>query len=77
MKTIIGFLSTSAVLCFVTIALFVLWDIAPIDWSLIGRIVVSVFLVTGSLLIVWLCWNYFFVNEPYNKEIGNKAHPKK
>lgn len=76
MKTLIGFVAISIIICLLTVTIFCLWNFSFVNWQLVSQVVNTTSAVSGSIFIVWLCCRLFFTERRLVKREGNATYPK-
>ncbi|WP_217794326.1 hypothetical protein [Pinibacter aurantiacus] len=76
MKTLIGFIAISIIICLLTVTIFCLWNFSFVNWQLVSQVVNTTCAVSGSLFIVWLCCRVYFTERRFEERKGNSAYPK-
>lgn len=74
MKYFIGILITLLILAGGTLGVLAIWDIYPVSWTLIWKILLTILAVSGILTLLAMAIATFFKNDKYDKT-GNNAHP--
>lgn len=76
MKYFIGFFITLLILAGGTLGVLAIWDIYPVSWTLIWKVLLTILAVSVILTLVAMSFATFFKKERYDKT-GNNAHPMK
>ncbi|MDR2949126.1 MAG: hypothetical protein ACK5KL_18290 [Dysgonomonas sp.] len=70
MRIFIGVLSAVIILTGATLTVLALWDIKPIEWSIIWRSGATIAIACITFLIMWLVKVLFFKKDPFNPSKG-------
>lgn len=60
MRRILGFFITLIVLTGAVLTVLALWGIQPISWTIVWKSGVTMLIVFGTMLLVYLCYYIFF-----------------
>lgn len=74
MRLFVGILVTILLLVGAVLSILALWGIQPISWTLVWKSGLTVMIVCGALLMLYLFYYLFFKKYNHNKGKG-KAHP--
>ncbi|MBD8349226.1 hypothetical protein [Dysgonomonas sp. HGC4] len=75
MRLLIGILTTIIVLTGATLTVLALWGIQPISWQIVWKSGVTIAIVCGTALLIYLFYYLFFKDYSYNKNKGNHSNP--
>ena len=75
-KYIIGVLSVIVTLSGITLLILAIWNIYPFTWTTIWKTIATVSLVVIAVSAVGFNRHWFFRKEKFDKEVGNRAHPR-
>lgn len=71
MRLLIGILTTIIVLTGATLTVLALWGIQPISWQIVWKSGVTIAVVCGTGLLIYLFYYLFFKDYSYNKNKNN------
>lgn len=71
MRLLIGILTTIIVLTGATLTVLALWGIQPISWQIVWKSGVTIAVVCGTGLLIYLFYYIFFKDYSYNKDKRN------
>lgn len=73
MRLLIGILTTIIVLTGATLTVLALWGIQPISWQIVWKSGVTIAVVCGTGLLIYLFYYIFFKDYSYNKDKRNRG----
>jgi hypothetical protein len=76
MKTIIGFIVITIMICLLTVTIFCIWNFSFVNWQLVSQVVNTTCVVSGTLFIAWLCCRIFLTEERYIARENDTRHPR-
>lgn len=75
MRLLIGVLTTIIVLTGATLTVLALWGIQPISWQIVWKSGVTIAIVCGTALLVYLFYYLFFKQYSDKKKNRNRINP--
>ncbi|MDH7464356.1 hypothetical protein QEG73_23865 [Chitinophagaceae bacterium 26-R-25] len=76
MKTLIGFIAISIIICLLTVTIFCFLNFAFVNWQLVSQVVNTTCAVSGSLFVVWLCCRILVTERRIEARDENRTYPK-
>lgn len=70
MRLIIGIIATIIVLTGATLTVLALWGIQPISWVIVWKAGVTIAVICGTSLLLYLFYYLFFKRYSYNRNNG-------
>lgn len=71
MRLLIGILTSMIVLTGATLTVLALWGIQPISWQIVWKSGITIAVVCGTGLLIYLFYYIFFKDYSYNKDKRN------
>jgi hypothetical protein len=76
MKTLLGFIAITILICLLTVTIFCIWNFSFVNWQLVAQVVNTTCAVSGTLFVVWLCCRILLTEGRFESKDANNAHPK-
>ncbi len=75
MKLIIGILALIIILTGATLIVLALWGIQPFSLEVLWKSGLTIGIVSGTAIAIYMLYCLFFKRYSHNKDKGDKAHP--